>query len=288
MRLCIVTARQRCHGAPRCGARRSERHCPGGIAQHQHALPWRGCALYGIGRRTEHFRANLAGSVGTTARQPYWAARLPGSVRGVSAANDTLAIVSLESANGVAEIDLRTGRTLWFRPLPAWNHSTPVIAGRQVIVSYGRMPVERPPGGVAAFDLNGNALWRYAASSGMMSTPLVVGQSVFALEGAGCIVKLAAVDGRVLAHECLGSPFRMTMPRLYNGVLYVGGTEGSFWALDTADVRPRWRFRSDDFSGYADAPPAAVYGTVIASPSSTRAGTTHSERSRWRRLRSRQ
>jgi len=196
---------------------------------------------------------------------PFWSAKLPGSVRGVSAANDTLAIVSMEAADGVAALDLRSGRVLWFRPLPAWNHSTPVIVGQSVIVSYGRLPVERPPGGVAAFDLNGNALWRYSASSGMMSTPLVAGQSVFALEGAGCIVKLNAADGRVLAHECLGSPFGMTMPRLFNGVLYVGGTEGSFWALDTADVRPRWRFRSDDFSGYADAPPAAAHGTVIAS-----------------------
>jgi outer membrane protein assembly factor BamB len=197
--------------------------------------------------------------------QPHWAAKLPGSVRGVSAVNDTLAIVSLESADGLAEMDLRSGRTLWFRPLPAWNHSTPVVVGQRVIVSYGRLPVNRPPGGVAAFDLNGNALWRYAASSGMMSTPVVAGQSVFALEGAGCVVKLSAADGRVLARECLGSPFGMTMPRLFNGVLYMGGTEGSFWALDTAGVRPRWRFRSDDFSGYADAPPAAAHGTVIAS-----------------------
>ncbi len=197
--------------------------------------------------------------------QPFWSAKLPGSVRGVSAANDTLAIVSMESADGVAALDLRSGRVLWFRPLPAWNHSTPSVVGGRVIVSYGRLPVDRPPGGVAAFDLNGNALWRYAASSGMMSTPLVAGNSVFALEGAGCIVKLGAADGRVLARECLGSPFGMTMPRLFDGVLYVGGTEGSFWALDTADVRPRWRFRSDDFSGYADAPPAAAHGTVIAS-----------------------
>jgi outer membrane protein assembly factor BamB len=202
-----------------------------------------------------------------SARQPdpSWSAPLAGSVRGVSAVGDTLAIVSLEAADGVAAVDLRSGRTLWFRPLPAWNHSTPVILGNSVIVSYGRLPVEHPPGGVAAFDLAGRALWRYSAASGMMSTPLAAGLSLFALEGAGCIVKLAAADGRVLARECLGSPFGMTMPRLFGGALYVGGTDGSFWALDTADVRPLWRFRSDDFTMYADAPPAAAHGTVIAS-----------------------
>jgi outer membrane protein assembly factor BamB len=197
--------------------------------------------------------------------KPTWAAHLPGAVRGVSAVNDTLAIVSLEGADGVAALDLRSGRELWFRPLPAWNHSTPVVLGRAVIVSYGRFPVERPPGGVAAFDLSGKVLWRYSGGSGMMSTPLVAGQSVFALEGAGCIVKLSVADGRVLARECLGSSFGMTMPRLFNGALYVGGNEGSFWALDTLEVRPLWRFRSDDFTMYADAPPAATHGTVIAS-----------------------
>ncbi len=202
-----------------------------------------------------------------SARQPRpsWAAHLPGAVRGVSAVNDTLAIVSLEAADGLAALDLRSGRELWFRPLPAWNHSTPVVLGPSIIVSYGRFPVERPPGGVAAFDLNGKLLWSYNAPSGMMSTPLVAGESVFALEGAGCVVKLGAADGRVLAHECLGSSFGMTMPRLFNGSLFVGGNEGSFWALDTLEVRPLWRFRSDEFSMYADAPPAAAHGTIIAS-----------------------
>ncbi len=196
---------------------------------------------------------------------PSWAAHLPGEVRGVSAVDDSLAIVSLEAADGVAALDLRSGRELWFRPLPAWNHSTPVVLGRSVIVSYGRSPVERPPGGIAAFDISGKPLWKYSAPSGMMSTPLVAGQSVFGLEGAGCIVKLSAADGRVLAHECLGSSFGMTMPRLFDGQLYVGGNEGSFWAIDTLDARPVWRFRSDDFTMYADAPAAAAHGTVIAS-----------------------
>ncbi len=196
---------------------------------------------------------------------PSWATHLPGEVRGVSAVNDSLAVVSLEAADGVAALDLRSGRELWFRPLPAWNHSIPAVLGSSVIVSYGRFPVERPPGGIAAFDLSGKLLWMYSAPSGMMSTPLVAGQSVFGLEGAGCIVKLSATDGRVLAHECLGSSFGMTMPRLFDGNLYVGGNDGSFWALDTLEVRPVWRFRSDDFTMYADAPPAAAHGTVIAS-----------------------
>lgn len=185
-----------------------------------------------------------------------------GPIRGLSAAGSTL-IVGTEGRGTVAALDLTTGARRWIIELPAWVHGDPAIVSGATYVSFGSYPHHVTPGGVWKIDLRtGRVVWRFASTAGMMPSPAMLGDTVFAAGADGCIHTLASDDGRVLRSWCTGGMIEMSSPRLIlDSMLVAGNATGSVLGFNTRALDSAWRMRSPPLSHFGD-PPLAFDGTL--------------------------
>ena len=180
-----------------------------------------------------------------------------GPIRGLSVAGSTL-IVGTEGSGTVAALDLATGARRWIVELPAWVHGDPAIVGGATYVTFGSYPHHSVPGGIWKLDLQtGRVLWKFASRMGMMPSPAMRGDTVFAGGADGCIHALAGTDGRVLQSWCTGGMIEMSSPRLVLDSMLVAGNAGGFVVgFNTRALSSAWRTRVPPLQHVGDPPPA--------------------------------
>ena len=159
-------------------------------------------------------------------------------------------------------------RTTWsLAPGDGGPGFSAATVGEGVGVTVGRATV-------VGFDpASGAVRWRVGRASGYLD-PAAIGRSasgppvaVFAQGRAGAASSILALDldtraevWRYPAHGSLRQPLRGS-PAIVDGVVYVGGMDGSVYALDLGDGHLVWRFAA---GGQVAADPAVDGGRVFA------------------------
>jgi outer membrane protein assembly factor BamB len=170
-----------------------------------------------------------------------WRTSLPGNARGVLFTTEAV-FVATEALNGVAALEPSTGMVKWFTAAPSWVHGDPVVHGDAVIVTYGHLPLDRPPGGVLSLDRRtGAQRWRMNLSAGVMPAPALRGDTLFITAGDGCAMAIDAATGRERWRSCVATTFAMSSPRLGADGLFAGGVDGSLFRWNTSTGATVWR-----------------------------------------------
>ena len=218
-----------------------------------------------------------------------WTRRLGGKINGgLAFYRNALFVESFD--NRVSALDMRTGATLWSKPVSGVVMTTPVIAKGVVVVGTGtsqeliesasRVVWGRPQGDaiIALSAASGRVLWTYRTVGEDMPSPALVrvrGQDaiVFA-NGDNHVRVLRLSDGGLLWQRAVNGIATMSSAAVSNGYAYivVGGTAysksgDSLLKIDPENRRIVWRAPY----GNADCSPAVAYGRVFVEGSSSTA-----------------
>lgn len=104
---------------------------------------------------------------------------------------------------------------------------------------------------------SGQELWRFSASGGFVSTPLVIGDIVVAVSSTGVVYALDVASGLERWRYQMGSPLGLA-PASVDGRLYVGGTVSRLFILDFATGQ-----KIDEWRGYSVFPPIAATSNAL-------------------------
>ena len=201
-----------------------------------------------------------------------------GPIRGISVAGPTL-LVGTENKGTVAALDLATGARRWSVELPAWVHSDPAIVGDAAYVTFGSYPHDVTAGGIWKLDLaTGRVRWKFSSRMGMMPSPAVQRDTVFAGGADSCIHALSAGDGRVYTSWCTGGMIEMSSPRLlHDSILVAGNSAGDIVGFNTRRLAPAWRLRVPPLQHFGD-PPVAFDGSLAFITGYARQGSNMMQR----------
>lgn len=152
------------------------------------------------------------------------------------AASDSVVYVASQTGT-VTAVELDSGKTVWTRDL-----KRAVTAG--VAVTGGAVVVATERGLVLAFDQNGKDLWRFQASTEVITPPAASQGTVIVRAADGRITALDAADGRrkwsfqrQLPPLTLRNPEPVT---LLQGTAYAGYAGGKLLAMNVNNGNLRW------------------------------------------------
>ena len=158
----------------------------------------------------------------------------------------------LNKSGGLYAVDIETGKPRWNSKLSA-DVTGPALAD-------GAVYVTELDGNVSALDTtDGGLRWRQRDSSGIQSSPLVVGGRVIYGTDSGEVVARSDSSGKQLWRAQLDAPVKAS-PSLHGGVVYVGDYRGTMYALDESSGEVRWKL--DTGSGGFYSSPAIAFGRV--------------------------
>src|SRR6185295_19272730 len=83
--------------------------------------------------------------------------------------------------------------------------------------------------------------WRFVTEGDVMSSPTVLGQTVYVGSGDGRLYALDRTAGTKKWAFDAGNPIPSS-PAVGGGAVYVGTRDGHFFAVDAASGRQRWKF----------------------------------------------
>lgn len=210
---------------------------------------------------------------------------------GAFSSSPTLAggVLYVGDNNGLlSAIDPQSGRTLWAYRASNPIMSAPIVYHNAVIVGEGDenspqgsspshpIRVGKPPSALIALDRkSGKVLWKVALPGSGMPTPAIIGGILVHHNGAGHVLGIDPLTGRVLYDRNLHSIASMVaavpMP---NGFFVTTGVDSNaMWMLNSKDGSVVWQASfSPIASGLGDCPPVSdgtrIYCNYVMPPSS--------------------
>jgi outer membrane protein assembly factor BamB len=135
-------------------------------------------------------------------------------------------------------VDHHRGRERWRLPIEAGFHGAPAVAGKRVYAGSrnGRL--------YAVDAAAGQITWTLPTGSDIVATPAVAGGLVFIAAGP-TLYAVAATSGRCRWQHATGHMLLGATPAVVGDMVFLGGTDGVFYALDRESGRLRWSVTGD-------------------------------------------
>src|SRR6185312_15682995 len=92
--------------------------------------------------------------------------------------------------------------------------------------------------------------WRFVTEGDVMSSPTVLGQTVYIGSGDGRLYALDRTEGTKKWSFDASNPIASS-PAVGNGAVYVGTRDGHFFAVDAASGKQRWKFATGPLMPWA-------------------------------------
>lgn len=208
---------------------------------------------------------------------------------GAFSSSPTLAdgVLYIGDNNGrVSALDPQTGRTLWTYRASNPVMSAPIVYRDFVIVGEGDenspqgsspshpIRVGKPPSALIALDRRTGAVrWKIPLPGSGMPTPAIIDGLLVHHNGAGYVMGVDPVTGRVLYDRNLHSIASMVgaLPMPGGKFITTGVDENAVWLLNVKDGSPVWKAPfSPIASGMGDCPPvsdgARIYCNYVMPP----------------------
>jgi outer membrane protein assembly factor BamB len=138
-------------------------------------------------------------------------------------------------------LSMKTGRTVWSRPVPAGSESSPITHGNTVY--FGDQGGTLYSRNVA----NGHLYWTYHASGAIKGGPAFVGGVLYFGDYAGRAYAINAVSGHEIwavgtngAHFGFGSGQFYATPAVAYGRVYLGNTDGRVYSFGARTGALAW------------------------------------------------
>src|SRR5579859_1746301 len=137
--------------------------------------------------------------------KPAWALDLDDDGPSAPACDDGICVVNTESCT-LFVVSAKTGKLLWAKWLGDPLMSAPTISGGKVFASYpvtqttaGKRPA-RATHALAAFELEtGKLAWQRWIDGDVISSPVAVGDRIWAATFSGTVYELERADGKIVA-----------------------------------------------------------------------------------------
>lgn len=133
-----------------------------------------------------------------------------------------------------------SGVSLWQTALEATPKTSPVLD------TQGNLYIGVYPGAVKAYDTQGNSLWSVDMSEDM-PVGLAISENaqiLYAVSDQGSIYAWSLQDHSLLWQSQMNGR-GITAPVIWNGELYAGSSNGSWYALNAFTGEQRWHFQGD-------------------------------------------
>jgi outer membrane protein assembly factor BamB len=172
--------------------------------------------------------------------------------------------VEMSGDTALVARDITAKRDLWRTVIPGYAVALPVIQRDTVYVAANSLRNDAASA-IVALDAHSGALrWRYESREGIIGSPAVSGDSVWATTWRGLrrsLLALRASDGTLLWRVPLvGDP--SSAPVLAQGILYVSLFSGALYALRADTGATVWVYHT---TSPIDTTPAVLDGVVYAS-----------------------
>lgn len=152
---------------------------------------------------------------------------------GAAADGDVLYVATLEGDLVAATREA----TLWRGGLPAPAVEGPALDADRVYVPVGALSGQ--PGGVVAFDRQGNEVWRRQTEF-QPAAPLAVGDHVYVPDKDGHVYALERATGAI-AWTAEGFGEFTAQPIVVGGSVYAGNGDGNLYRIDAFDGGVVWK-----------------------------------------------
>jgi outer membrane protein assembly factor BamB len=140
-------------------------------------------------------------------------------------------------------VDYVTGRIKWSRDLPSESESSPLI-------DRGRLYFGSQNGTVYALNAqNGNVLWTYHASGSVKASPTLKGGTLYFGDYSGSVQAISENTGRRFWRSgsegaLLGSGTFYSTAAVIYGRVFLGNTDGRFYAYDASTGKLDWAYQT--------------------------------------------
>jgi outer membrane protein assembly factor BamB len=180
-----------------------------------------------------------------------------------------LVLVGGHGTGALTALSIGDGEERWRTRVPNWIHQDPVSDGRYVVVGFGDNEGSfhgEAPSGVAAYELaSGRHLWTRFDETSVMTSAVVVGNTILYATAGGVTRKRSLTDGRLIQEVQLPGGAIMAPLAVTGDTVVATLDRNVVCALRLATLARLWCRRFPHLRMLGHAAPAVAAGRVFVS-----------------------
>jgi outer membrane protein assembly factor BamB len=167
--------------------------------------------------------------------EPLWSATESSAIDSSPAVSNSYVFFGTEGDSVVA-LNRTAGSRAWSTPTSSDVESAPALAGQELFVGSDDGTV------YALNQATGTVEWHHKLGAAVMGSPAVDAGSgdVIVADSSGAVTALSIANGTVLWSKTTSTDAITATPTIYNGVVYVGSTDSTVYALSESTGATVW------------------------------------------------